>query len=87
MHVDRSGFTGALQANLDIGDVRKVVVFDAPWLAIKSFMLMPGVMMVEDDLLGGVSRADMEVKGSPSSLNLGDGLSLTLLGVVDFSLT
>jgi hypothetical protein len=87
MHVDRSDFTGALHAQLDISDVRKVVVFDAPWLEVKSFMLMPGVMMVEDDLLGGVNRAGMDMKGTPASLDLGDGLSLTLLGVVDFDLT
>jgi len=87
MHVDRTGFTGALHAQLDISDVRKVVVFDAPWLEVKSFMLMRGVMMVEDDLLGGVNRAGMDMKGTPASLDLGDGLSLTLLGVVDFDLT
>jgi len=50
-------------------------------------MLMRGVMMVEDDLLGGVNRAGMDMKGTPASLDLGDGLSLTLLGVVDFDLT
>ena len=85
--VDRSGFTDPLLGPLDTGDARKVVVFDASWLQAKSFMLMPGVMMMEDDLLGGVNRAGMEMKGSPVSLHLGDGLSLTLLGVVDFGLT
>ena len=87
VRVDRSGFTDPLLGPLDTGNAHKVVVFDAPWLQAKSFMLMPGVMMIEDDLLGGVNRAGMEMSGSPVLLHLGDGLSLTLLGVVNFGLT
>ena len=87
VRVDRSGFTDQLLGPLDTGNAHKVVVFDASWLQAKSFMLMPGVMMIEDDLLGGVNCAGMEMRGSPVLLHLGDGLSLTLLGVVDFGLT
>ena len=87
VRVDRSGFTDQLLGPLDTGNAHKVVVFDASWLQAKSFMLMPGVMMIEDDLLGGVNRAGMEMSGSPVLLHLGDGLSLTLLGVVNFGLT
>ncbi len=86
VRIDRAGFTSPLSSPLNTGDARKVVVFDAPWLEVKSFMLMPGVMMMEDDLLGGVNRAGMEMKGSPVSLDLGGGLTITLLGVVEFSL-
>ena len=87
MRVDRGGLTNPFSGRLETGDARKVVVFDAPWLELKSFMLMPGVMMMEDDLVGGINRAGMEIRGSPVSLDLGGGLSLTLLGVVDLSLT
>ena len=87
VRVDRSGFTDQFLGPLDTGNAHKVVVFDASWLQAKSFMLMPGVMMIEDDLLGGVNRAGMEMSGSPVLLHLGDGLSLTLLGVVNFGLT
>lgn len=87
VRVDWSGLTASLPRTLDTGDARKVVIFDAPWLQVKSFMLMPGVMMMEDGLMGGVNRAGMEMKGSPVSLDLGGGLSLTLLGVLDLGLT
>lgn len=87
VRVDQGGFTSPLSGLLSTGEARKVVVFDAPWLEVKSFMLMPGIMMMEDDLLGGVNRAGMEMKGSPVSLDLGAGLTLTLLGVVELGLT
>jgi len=91
VRVDRDALagplTGPLAGHLETGNARKVVVFDAPWLDKKSFMLMPGVMMMEDDLLGGVNRAGMEMKASPVSLDLGGGLTLTLLGVMDLGLT
>lgn len=85
VRIDRSGLASPL-GNLETGDAHKVLIFDAPWLAVKSFMLMPGVMMVEDDLLGGVNRAGIEMTGSSVLLDLGGGLSLTLLGVVDLGL-
>jgi len=87
VRVDRDGLTGPLtgpfSGSLETGDAHRVVVFDAPWLNVKSFMLMPGVIMIEDDALGGVNRAGMEMKGQHVSLDLGGGLTLTLLGVID----
>lgn len=87
LRIDRDSLNGQFSGRLDTGDARKVLVFDAPWLEVKSFMLMPGVMMMEDDLLGGVNRAGMEMKASPVLLDLGGGLTLTLLGVMDFGFT
>jgi len=87
VQVNRNSFDSQFLGVLDTWDARKVVIFDAPWLNLKSFMLMPGVMMVKDDLLGGVNHTGIEMKGSPVSLDLGGGLTLTLLGVMDFGLT
>jgi hypothetical protein len=87
LQFDRQNILNSLPVRLETGDTRKLLIFDAPWLQVKSFMLMPGVMMVEDDLLGGVNRAGMEMKGTPVSLDLGGGLNLTLLGVIDFGFT
>jgi len=87
LQFNRQNIVNSLPVQLETGDTRKLLIFDAPWLEVKSFMLMPGVMMVEDDLLGGVNRAGMEMKGIPVSLDLGGGLNLTLLGVIDFGFT
>lgn len=84
VQVDRNSLASQLAGGMEIGDARKVVIFDAPWLTVKSFMLMPGVMMMEDDLLVGVNHTGLEMKGSPVTLDLGGGLTLTLLGVMDF---
>ena len=63
-------------------EARTVLIFDAAWLAGRSFMLMPGVLMLEDDLLGDAIDLAAYFQAPAASLNLGDGFSLKLLGIV-----
>jgi hypothetical protein len=84
VHVTRSDLLGQIRMPVELAsDTQKVIVFDAAWLDIKSFMLMPGVLMVEDDALGGVNRAGLDMKAKPVSLDIEPGLKITLLGVLD----
>lgn len=88
---DQSRIVGDLEipwATLLLGvteapEASKVLIFDAGWLAGRSFMLMPGVLMVEDDLLGDAIDVSAHFQAPAAFLNLGDGLSLKLLGIVD----
>lgn len=73
---------GAL-AGAQVLSASKFVVFDAPWLAGMAFMLMPNVAMVEDDLLGAEIRAALPASSASLTLDLGDNLSLKLLGVFE----
>jgi len=70
------GVTGAPEA-------MKALIFDAGWLAGRSFMLMPGVLMMEDDLLVDAIDVAAHFQAQTALLNVGDGLSLKLIGVVD----
>lgn len=79
MHVSASVLTSLVPT---LSDTRKVIVFDAAWVEAKSFMLMPGILMVEDELLG-TRRIGLGDEGVSLTLNLGDGLTLKLLGVLD----
>jgi hypothetical protein len=72
-----------LQGVTDAPEARKAVIFDAGWLAGRSFMLMPGVLMVEDDLLVDAIDVAAHFQVQTALLNVGDGLSLKLIGIVD----
>lgn len=70
-------------AGAQVLSASKFVVFDAPWLADMAFMLMPNVAMVEDDLLSAEIRAALPANSASLTLDLGDTLSLKLLGVFE----
>lgn len=72
-----------LQGVTDAPEARKALIFDAGWLAGRSFMLMPGVLMMEDDLLVDAIDVAAHSEAQTALLNVGDGLSLKLIGVVD----
>lgn len=72
-----------LAASQDTAGASRVVVFDAPWLSGKAFMLMPGVAMVENDLFADTARVALP-SAAPVTLELGDGLSVQLLGLLTF---
>ena len=72
-----------LQGVTDAPEARKALIFDAGWLAGRSFMLMPGVLMMEDDLLVDAVDVAAHFEAQTALLNVGDGLSLKLIGVVD----
>ena len=74
----RSAMIGASQ---DTAGASRIVVFDASWLSGKAFMLMPGVAMVENDLFAGAARIALP-PAAPVTLELGDGLSVQLLGIL-----
>lgn len=76
-------WTALAQAASQSEAVSKIVVFDAPWLAGRAFMLMPGVAMVEDDLLDGSTRATLLESTESITLDIGSGLSIRLVGVLD----
>jgi hypothetical protein len=78
-------WTKLLAGDREAAAAKVALIFDAPWLAGKSFMLMPDVVMVEDDLLGGSARVAPHFQKPGISLDLGDGLCLKLLGMVQFS--
>jgi hypothetical protein len=72
-----------LQGTTDTSGAKKALIFDAGWLAGRSFMLMPGVLMVENDLLLDAIDVAANFQAQAALLNVGDGLSLKLIGIVD----
>jgi hypothetical protein len=82
--VDPWAVRRALEPDVPLDSVKTLLVFDAPWLTRDHVPLMPGVLMVEDDRLAGVVSSSV-AKTMPVSLPVGDGLALTLVGVIDLA--
>jgi hypothetical protein len=68
-------------ASHDTAGATRILVFDASWLSGKAFMLMPGIAMVENDALSGAASVALP-PAAPVTLELGDGLSVQLLGIL-----
>jgi len=82
--VDPWAVRRALEPDVPLDSVKTLLVFDAPWLTLDHVPLMPGVLMVEDDRLAGVVSSSV-ARTMPVSLPVGDGLALTLVGVIDLA--
>ena len=74
-------WTAMIATAHDTAGASRILVFDASWLSGKAFMLMPGVAMVENDLFVGAAQVELPT-GSPVTLDIGEGLSVQLLGIL-----